>query len=756
MKEVTPKTELDLSIYGIQKPAEIFHNISYDDLFKHETDSKLEGYEKGFVTSLGSVAVDTGIFTGRSPKDKYIVRDTETNDKVWWAEPGRKGSDNKPIDQATWNHLKEISYQQLSGKKLYVMDAFVGANVNTRLSIRVITEVAWAAHFVKNMFIRPSDEELANFKPEFVMLHACKTVNSKWHEQNLNSDVYVAFNLLEKMAVVGGSWYGGEIKKGFFSVMNYFMPLQNIASMHCSANMGKDGSTSVFFGLSGTGKTTLSADPERYLIGDDEHGWDEEGIFNYEGGCYAKCIDLDKDKEPDIYNAIRKDALLENVVYDEKTGEVNFKSGIKTENTRVSYPIYHINNIVTPVSKGTHPKKIIFLTADAFGVLPPVSKLTNDQAMYYFLSGFTSKLAGTERGVKEPSPTFSPAFGAPFLLLHPTVYAQALAKKMKEHGATAYLVNTGWIGGPYGVGKRIDLPSTRKIITAILDGSIDDVDCVEMDAFGLMIPKEVKGVDSSILIPKNSWKYPAAYDEQAQKLADKFILNFENFSDSEEGKRLVAAGPRNKHMKQFYDYYQNKIEKLESEQRNEIIRLKDQIYILQNAFSEYISFNSINTNYKNRDLKRHIPVEMFVGSNDKNDWEIATNFLRNVMKVWGFDFYTPGKTPEKFNERIVVSKEKFSSTQLCKLIDNLQLALEQMNKEDVKLNDSFAEFIKKTSHINELVIKIGSILFVKYQNRDGESVIKSYKLSISNMIHIDKHLNLLQNPIQLVKELHNY
>lgn len=756
MKKVSPPKKLDLSIYGIQNPSEIYHNISYDELFIHETDPNLEGYEKGFVTNLGAVAVDTGIFTGRSPKDKYIVMDDESKDKVWWAEKARKGSDNKPIDQDTWNFLKENSYKQLSEKKLYVMDAYMGANVNTRISIRVITEVAWAAHFVKNMFIRPSDEEMENFTPEFVMLHACKTVNPKWHEQNLNSDVYVAFNLSEKMAVVGGSWYGGEIKKGFFSVMNYFMPLQNIASMHCSANMGLDGNTAVFFGLSGTGKTTLSADPDRYLIGDDEHGWDDEGVFNYEGGCYAKCIDLDKDKEPDIYKAIRKDALLENVVFDETTGAVNFRSGYKTENTRVSYPIYHINNIVTPVSKGIHPKKIIFLTADAFGVLPPVSKLTNDQAMYYFLSGFTSKLAGTERGIKEPAPTFSPAFGAPFLLLHPTVYAQALAKKMKQHGSTAYLVNTGWIGGPYGVGKRIDLPSTRKIISAILDGSIDESECVEMEAFGLLIPKEVKGVDPNILIPKNSWKYPSAYDEQAQKLADKFIENFENFSDSEEGKRLVAAGPRNKHMKQFYDYYQGKINKLEKDQKDEIIRLKDQIYILQNAFSQYISFNSINTNYKNRELKRHIPIEMFVGSDNKKDWKITNDALGDVIKVWGFSFYNPNKSPEKYNERIAVSEKTYSTAYLCQLIDALQLALEQKNMENPKLNDMFGEFIKKTSHIHEIVIKIGSILFVKFQNQDGESEIQSFKLSISNMIHIDKHIDLLQKPSQLLKELHNF
>ncbi len=536
----------NLNEYGIIEPEVLFHNISYDELYEHETSSELEGYEKGFVTNLGAVAVDTGVFTGRSPKDKYIVMDDETKDNVWWASKDARGSDNKAINKEVWEHLKKISQDQLSGKKLYVMDAFVGANENTRMGIRVITEVAWAAHFVKNMFIRPTEEELKNFKPDFVMLHASKTSNPLWKEQGLNSDVYVAFNISERMAVVGGSWYGGEIKKGFFSIMNYFMPLQNIASMHCSANMGKDGDTAIFFGLSGTGKTTLSADPDRFLIGDDEHGWDEEGIFNYEGGCYAKCINLDKTTEPDIYNAIRKDALLENVVYDENSGEVFFEDDSKTENTRVSYPIYHIDNIVKPVSKGTHPKKIIFLSADAFGVLPPVSKLTNDQAMYYFMSGFTSKLAGTERGIKEPTPTFSSAFGAPFLLLHPTVYAQALSRKMEEHNATAYLVNTGWIGGPYGVGSRIDLPSTRKIISAILDGSIENSEFVEMDVFGLQIPTNIDGVDPNILVPKNSWGDPEAYDKQACMLAEQFIKNFETFTDNDEGKRLVEAGPKTK------------------------------------------------------------------------------------------------------------------------------------------------------------------------------------------------------------------
>ncbi len=538
------KANIDLAKYGINEVVEIYHNLSYEELYKHETNPELEGFEKGFVTNTGAVNVDTGIFTGRSPKDKYIVRDAGTEDNVWWAGVNRKGSDNKPITDEVWESLLKLGQNQLSGKKLYVTDAYCGANESTRIKIRVISEVAWQSHFVKNMFIRPSEEDLKTFEPDFVMLNACKTVNSNWKEQNLNSEVFVAFNISKKMAVVGGSWYGGEIKKGFFSMMNYFLPLQGIASMHCSANMGEDGDTALFFGLSGTGKTTLSADPNRFLIGDDEHGWDKDGIFNFEGGCYAKCIDLSAEKEPDIYRAIRKDALLENLVYNEKSGEIDFSSTAKTENTRVSYPIYHIDNIVKPISKGGHPKKIIFLSADAFGVLPPVSKLTSEQAMYYFLSGYTAKVAGTERGIKEPVPTFSSCFGAPFLLLHPTIYAKILAEKMKEHGATAYLVNTGWTGGSYGVGKRIDLRSTRAIISGILNGSIDNTEFEILSPFGLQIPKEVKGVNSNILNPRNTWANAAEYDEQATILANKFITNFKNFADNEDGRELEKAGPK--------------------------------------------------------------------------------------------------------------------------------------------------------------------------------------------------------------------
>jgi phosphoenolpyruvate carboxykinase (ATP) len=539
----TDKILTDLSQYGIKDIREVYYNLSFEELYKHETKPDLEGLEKVFVTKSGAINVDTGIFTGRSPKDKYIVEDEESKNNVWWAGPGRKGSDNKPISDAVWNDLLNNNLNVLSNNRLYVMDAFCGANVNSRIKIRVITRIAWAAHFVKNMFIRPTEEELKDFTPDFVLFHAPRATDARWKEHGLNSDVYVAFNLNEKKAVVGGSWYGGEIKKGFFSVMNYFLPLKGIASMHCSANMGEKGDTAIFFGLSGTGKTTLSADPSRMLIGDDEHGWDDEGVFNYEGGCYAKCIDLSKEKEPDIYNAIRRDAILENVVYDSKTGEVDYKDGSKTENTRASYPIYHIDNIVKPISRGGHPSKIIFLSADAFGVLPPVAKLTTDQTMYYFMSGYTAKLAGTERGILEPQPTFSSAFGAAFLLLHPTVYANQLAKKMNEHGATAYLVNTGWTGGPYGVGHRIDIKPTRGIITAILDGSIEETVFEEMPVFNLMIPKRLHGVDTHILNPMNTWSNKDDYMKQARMLADKFIANFVAFCDNDEGKRLVSAGP---------------------------------------------------------------------------------------------------------------------------------------------------------------------------------------------------------------------
>ncbi len=536
--------KLDLSKYGIANVEEIFHNLSYDELFKHVTNPKLEGYERGYLTDSGAVTVDTGIFTGRSPKDKFIVKEETSENNIWWKNEHRPASDNKPITEEVWDELLERSANQLTGKKLYVQDGYAGANENTRLKIRVITEVAWMAHFVKNMFIRPTDEELETFEPDYVMLNASKTSNPNWEKHNMHSEVYAAFNLKKKMACVGGTWYGGEIKKGFFSIMNYLLPLQGIAAMHCSANVGEKGDVAIFFGLSGTGKTTLSADPNRALIGDDEHGWDDEGIFNFEGGCYAKTIDLDAEKEPDIYGAIRRDALLENVGFD-KDYKIDFADVSKTKNTRVSYPIYHIDNIVKPVSKAGHAKKVIFLTADAFGVLPPVSKLTPDQVKYHFISGYTAKVAGTERGITEPVPSFSACFGAAFLLLDPAKYAEELIRKMEMNNATAYLVNTGWIGGAPGVGKRIDLPSTRNIINAILDGSLDNAEFDNMPVFNLAIPKAVNNVDPKLLNPRGLWKDAEKWDATAKKLGQMFIDNFKFFTDNDDVAKLVdTAGPQ--------------------------------------------------------------------------------------------------------------------------------------------------------------------------------------------------------------------
>jgi phosphoenolpyruvate carboxykinase (ATP) len=500
-------------------------------------DPALKGFERGKLSNLGAVNVDTGIFTGRSPKDKYIVLDSVSEQTVWWSTIGK--NDNKPVTTDVWNHLKAVAQKELSGKKLYVMDAYCGANPDTRLKVRFIVEVAWQAHFVKNMFIRPSDEELVNFKPDFVVQNASKTTNPDWKEQGLNSENFVVFNLTERMSLIGGSWYGGEMKKGIFSMMNYYLPLQGIASMHCSANVGKDGDVAIFFGLSGTGKTTLSADPKRALIGDDEHGWDDDGVFNFEGGCYAKCINLSEENEPDIYHAIRRDALLENVTVNDD-GSIDFSDGSKTENTRVSYPIYHIENIIKPVSKAGHASKVIFLTADAFGVLPPVSKLTEEQTKYHFLSGFTAKLAGTERGITSPQPTFSACFGNAFLTLHPTKYAVELVKRMEKSGAKAYLVNTGWNGS----GKRISIKDTRGIIDAILDGSIDHVPTKIVPFFNLEVPTELHGVNPVVLDPRYTYETASVWDEKAKDLAKLFIDNFAKYTDNEEGKRLVAAGPQ--------------------------------------------------------------------------------------------------------------------------------------------------------------------------------------------------------------------
>ena len=532
----------DLLDYGIQDVNEIIYNPSYNILFAEETKPGLEGYEKGIITRTGAISVDTGIFTGRSPKDKCVVLDDKTRDTLWWKSEMGKVSDNKPISQGIWNHCKNIALKQLSGKRLFVTDCFSGANKNTRLRVRFILEVAWQAHFVKNMFIRPEPEELDEFKPDFVVLNASKAKNPDWQQQGLNSENFIFFNLTEGMSVIGGTWYGGEMKKGIFSVMNYYLPLRGIASMHCSANVGKDGDTAIFFGLSGTGKTTLSVDPERALVGDDEHGWDDEGVFNFEGGCYAKCINLSKKNEPDIYNAIRRDALLENLVV-LADGTIDFNNSSKTENTRVSYPIYHINNIVKPVSKAGHAKKVIFLTADAFGVLPPVSRLTEEQTRYYFLSGYTAKVAGTERGIVEPVPSFSACFGAAFLMLDPIIYANELTKKMKLHNTEAWLVNTGWMAGPYGIGTRIDLPSTRLIINAILDGSIMDCEFFSLPVFNLSIPSRIKGVDNNILDPGKVWDTPSKWRVAATDLALKFINNFSKFTANKEAAGLVSFGP---------------------------------------------------------------------------------------------------------------------------------------------------------------------------------------------------------------------
>lgn len=532
----TAKVRADLATYGITDVQELFYNISYEELFEHETDPALEGFAKGTLTDTGTINVDTGVFTGRSPKDKYIVYDEVSKDTVWWSTIGK--NDNRPLEPEKWDTLKKIAVNQLTGKKIYVMDAYAGANPDTRLNVRFVVEVAWQAHFVKNMFIRPTEAELENFKPDFVVLNASKTTNPNWKEMNMNSENFVVFNLKERMSLIGGSWYGGEMKKGIFTMMNYYLPLKNIASMHCSANVGKDGDVAIFFGLSGTGKTTLSADPKRALIGDDEHGWDNDGVFNFEGGCYAKCINLSKENEPDIYHAIRRDALLENLVVREE-GSIDFSDASKTENTRVSYPIYHIDNIVKPISKAGHATKVIFLTADAFGVLPPVAKLSSDQTKYHFLSGFTAKLAGTERGVTSPQPTFSACFGNAFLALHPTKYAVELVKRMEAAGAKAYLVNTGWNG----TGKRISIKNTRAIIDAILDGSIDTVPTKVTKFFKLEIPTELPGVDSAILDTRNTYADQSEFETKARDLAKRFVDNFEKYTDTEEGKRLVACGP---------------------------------------------------------------------------------------------------------------------------------------------------------------------------------------------------------------------
>ncbi len=535
-RAVTPQT---LARYGIHQAADIVYNPSYELLFAEETRADLPPLERGTLTQLGAVNVATGEFTGRSPKDKYIVRDDTTRDTVWWSDNGTGKNDNQPLSPEVWQHLKTLVGNQLSGKRLFVVDAFCGANADTRLKVRFITEVAWQAHFVKNMFIRPSEAELADFEPDFVVLNGAKCTNPDWQQQGLHSENFVAFNLTERMQLIGGTWYGGEMKKGLFSIMNYLLPLKGIASMHCSANVGERGDVAVFFGLSGTGKTTLSTDPKRQLIGDDEHGWDDDGVFNFEGGCYAKTIKLSPQAEPEIYQAIRRDALLENVTV-LADGSIDFDDASKTENTRVSYPIYHIENIVKPVSKAGHARKIIFLTADAFGVLPPVSRLTPEQTQYHFLSGFTAKLAGTERGITAPTPTFSACFGAAFLTLHPTQYAEVLVKRMEAAGAQAYLVNTGWNGS----GKRISIKDTRGIIDAILNGDIEQAETFTLPIFGLEVPTALPGVDPSILDPRKTYADESLWQEKAQDLAQRFIDNFAKYTVTQAGEKLVNAGPK--------------------------------------------------------------------------------------------------------------------------------------------------------------------------------------------------------------------
>ena len=533
---------IDLTKYGITDVKEIVYNPSYEQLFKDETDPALEGYEKGQVTELGAVNVMTGIYTGRSPKDKFIVMDDKSKDTVWWTTP-EYPNDNHPATEEAWNTCKKLALDELSGKKLYVVDAFCGANKDTRMAVRFIMEVAWQAHFVTNMFIKPTAEELETFEPNFTVYTASKAKVDNYKELGLNSETAVLFNVSSREQVILNTWYGGEMKKGMFSMMNYFLPLQGIASMHCSANTDMEGkNTAIFFGLSGTGKTTLSTDPKRLLIGDDEHGWDDNGVFNFEGGCYAKVIGLDKESEPDIYNAIKRDALLENVTVD-KDGNIDFDDKSVTENTRVSYPIEHIEKIVknvNAISSGPAAENVIFLSADAFGVLPPVSILTPEQTQYYFLSGFTAKLAGTERGITEPTPTFSACFGQAFLELHPTKYAEELVKRMEKSGAKAYLVNTGWNG----TGKRITIKDTRGIIDAILNGDIKNAPTKKIPYFDFEVPTELPGVDTGILDPRDTYADAAEWNAKAKDLAERFVKNFKKYETNEAGKALVAAGPQ--------------------------------------------------------------------------------------------------------------------------------------------------------------------------------------------------------------------
>ena len=529
----------DLAKYGISDTTEIIYNPTYEELYALETKPSLEGFEKGYKTELDTVDVMTGVYTGRSPKDKFIVMDENSKDTVWWTSEEYK-NDNKPASAEAWKACKELAIKELSGKRLFVVDGFCGANKDTRMAVRFIMEVAWQAHFVTNMFIRPTADDLKDFTPDFIVYNASKARLTNFAELGLNSETAVVFNITSREQVIINTWYGGEMKKGMFSMMNYYLPLKGIASMHCSANTDYEGkNTAIFFGLSGTGKTTLSTDPKRLLIGDDEHGWDDNGVFNFEGGCYAKVINLDKESEPDIYNAIRRNALLENVTVDAE-GKIDFADKSVTENTRVSYPIEHIEKIVRPISAGPAAKNVIFLSADAFGVLPPVSILDAEQTKYYFLSGFTAKLAGTERGITEPTPTFSACFGQAFLELHPTKYAEELVKRMKQSGAKAYLVNTGWNG----TGKRISIRDTRGIIDAILDGSILTAPTKQIPVFNFTVPTALPGVDPAILDPRDTYASADEWNAKAADLAARFIKNFKKYETNEAGKALVAAGPK--------------------------------------------------------------------------------------------------------------------------------------------------------------------------------------------------------------------
>ncbi|WP_298750727.1 phosphoenolpyruvate carboxykinase (ATP) [uncultured Arcobacter sp.] len=516
---------------GLENVQTVYRNSDVDLLIDHAV--KNEGAK---ISSTGALMIDTGIFTGRSPKDKFFVNQDPSNKYIAW------GDINRAVTRDVYDDLLKTAKKQLSNKDLFVTDVYCGASIDSRRSARFITEIAWQANFIQNMFIMPEESELNEFTPQFTVYNACKTIDKSYVSHDLHSEVFVVFNVEENIAIIGGTWYAGEMKKGLFSMMNYWLPLEKKLPMHCSANIGKDGDTALFFGLSGTGKTTLSTDPQRALIGDDEHGWDDSGVFNFEGGCYAKVINLSAEHEPEIYGAIKKGAILENVVYDDN-GVVDFEDGSKTENTRVSYPLSHIENH-TPDMKGGHPKNIIFLCADAFGVLPPVAKLTKQQAMYYFLSGYTAKVAGTERGITEPVATFSSCFGEAFLPLNPTIYAALLGEKIDEHNVNVYLVNTGWTGGPYGVGTRMSIRNTRACINGILDGSINNSEFETLPIFNLSIPKTLDGVETKVLNPRNTWEDTEAYDETTKKLASMYVKNFKKYLTLESDYDFTGAGPQ--------------------------------------------------------------------------------------------------------------------------------------------------------------------------------------------------------------------